>query len=54
MSELMDAIDSGKKPKTNGDDNLKTMAIVEAGYRSLRERRCVPIAEAMEPATVTR
>jgi predicted dehydrogenase len=46
IGELMNAIDSGTEPATNGADNLKTMAIIEAGYQSLRERRSVPIAEA--------
>lgn len=52
MSDLMNAIASGSEPETNGADNLKTMAVIEAGYRSLRERRSVPIAEALQPAIV--
>jgi predicted dehydrogenase len=45
MTEVMTAICTGIEPPTNGVDNLKTMAIVEAGYRSIKERRSVPIAE---------
>ncbi len=45
MSEVMNAISSGKEPPTSGADNLKTMAVIEAGYRSLRERRAVLISE---------
>ncbi|HEX4230312.1 MAG TPA: Gfo/Idh/MocA family oxidoreductase [Bryobacteraceae bacterium] len=45
MAELMNAIATGSEPETNGEDNLKTMAVVEAGYRSLKERRSVPISE---------
>jgi predicted dehydrogenase len=45
MGELMTAIANGAEPATSGADNLKTMAIVEAGYKSLREKRLVPIAE---------
>ena len=45
MAELMNAIATGSEPETNGLDNLKTMALVEAGYRSLRERRSVAVAE---------
>ena len=29
----------------NGADNLGTMAVVEAGYQSIRERRSVEISE---------
>ena len=50
MCDLMDAIASRSEPATNGADNLNTMAVIEAGYRSLKERRCVRIAEAIEPA----
>lgn len=53
MSDLMGAISSHAEPKTNGVDNLKTMAVIEAGYRSLRERRTVAISEAVEPAAVS-
>ena len=45
MADLMNAIASGRAPATNGADNLGTMAIVEAGYQSIRERRVVDIAE---------
>jgi predicted dehydrogenase len=51
MSDLMSAIASHAEPETNGTDNLKTMAAIEAGYISLRERRAVPIAEAIERET---
>jgi hypothetical protein len=45
MAELMNAAATGSDPETSGADNLKTMAIIEAGYLSLRERRSVDIAE---------
>ncbi len=45
MADLMNAIATGTPPATNGADNLGTMAIVEAGYRSIRERRVVDISE---------
>lgn len=48
MAELMRAIATNSEPATNGRDNLKTMAIIEAGYRSLRERRSVAIMEAFD------
>ena len=48
MAELMHAAATRSEPETNGVDNLKTMAIIEAGYRSLRERRSVDIAEILQ------
>lgn len=48
MTDLMNAIASGTPPATNGADNLHTMAIVEAGYKSIRERRAVEIAEILQ------
>jgi hypothetical protein len=47
MADLMNAIASGTAPATDGADNLGTMAIVEAGYRSIRERRAVEISEVL-------
>lgn len=47
MSDLMTAIESKSEPETNGADNLKTMAVIEAGYRSLHEHRSVSIKEAI-------
>jgi len=56
MAELMRAIATNSQPATNGADNLKTMAIIEAGYRSMRERRAITIAQACEsvPADLIR
>ena len=47
MAELMQAIATGVEPETNGTDNLKTMALIEAGYQSVRERRLVGVAAAL-------
>lgn len=52
MTDLMNAIASGTRPATAGVDNLGTMAIVEAGYLSIREKRAVRISEIGEPADV--
>ncbi len=52
MAELMNAVATHSEPLTDGADNLKTMAVIEAGYRSLRERRSVGIAEILQPAGV--
>ncbi len=48
MGELMDAIANGTEPPTSVRDNLNTMAIVEAGYLSIKERRAVQISEVKE------
>lgn len=45
MADLMNAIATGTEPPTSGRDNLGTMALIEAGYRSMPERRPVDIAE---------
>ena len=45
MASLMDAIARGREPEPSGRENLLTMATVEAGYRSLKERRLVDISE---------
>jgi predicted dehydrogenase len=45
MADLMTAIASNTQPATDGEDNLGTMAIIEAGYRSMHEHRPVAIPE---------
>jgi len=45
MEQLQYALMSGEPPALSGRDNLKTMALVEAGYRSIAERRAVAPAE---------
>ncbi|MBM3264776.1 MAG: Gfo/Idh/MocA family oxidoreductase [candidate division Zixibacteria bacterium] len=41
MGELMRAIGEGREPETSGTDNLHTLRIVHAAYRSIEERRAV-------------
>ena len=41
MSDLMDAIETGRQPLTAGRDNLGTIAVVAAAYRSAEEHRSV-------------
>jgi predicted dehydrogenase len=48
MADLMNAIASHAEPPTCGHDNLGTMALIEAGYRSIKERRPVGISEIAE------
>jgi hypothetical protein len=45
MAQLLCALESGTEPEINGRDNLGTMALVEACYRSTQEHRAVEIAE---------
>jgi predicted dehydrogenase len=45
MGELMDSITQDREPVISGRENLMTMALVEAGYRSLDERRPVALDE---------
>ena len=41
MGELMSAIEQDRLPETNGRDNLKTLQLVHAAYRSMAEHRAV-------------
>ena len=45
MAELLCALEERRAPELSGDDNLHTMALVDACYRSVRERRAVSPAE---------
>ncbi len=47
MAQLLCALEENREPEIGGQDNLKTMALVEACYRSVREHRAVEIAEMM-------
>lgn len=41
MGQLQDAIASKREPELSGDDNLRTIALLEAAYRSAREGRAI-------------
>ncbi|MEC8988265.1 MAG: Gfo/Idh/MocA family oxidoreductase [Verrucomicrobiota bacterium] len=45
MAQLLIALETGEEPAINGRDNLKTMALVEAAYRSAEEHRAVEPSE---------
>ncbi len=45
LNHLRDAVTQGTPPETSGEDNLWTIAMVEAGLRSAREGRRVDIEE---------
>ena len=45
MGQLLDALTDGTEPAVSGRDNLKTMALVDACYKSLAEHRPVNLEE---------
>lgn len=45
MAQLLVALETGMTPSISGRDNLKTMALVDAAYRSAKEHRAVKISE---------
>ncbi len=45
MGQLLIALETGRPPVVSGRDNLKTVALVEAAYRSATEHRVVTITE---------
>jgi len=47
MAELLLALEEKREPSISGRDNLKTMALVDACYRSAAEHCAVEIAEVM-------
>jgi predicted dehydrogenase len=47
MGMLFDAIATGTEPAVSGKDNLGTMALVDACYRSVEERRRVEVGEVL-------
>jgi predicted dehydrogenase len=46
----MRAVETGTEPEISGHDNLKTMALIEAAYRSAREGRAVDPRQEMVEA----
>ncbi len=45
LNSLRDAVQNGARAETRGEDNIWTVAMVEAGKLSDRERRTVALAE---------
>jgi predicted dehydrogenase len=43
MAQLMRALESGSEPEIPGRDNLRTMALIEAAYRSVELKRTVEL-----------
>ncbi len=49
MAQLLVALEKGTEPVISGRDNLKTMALVEAAYRSVDQKRSVSLKEVLSP-----
>jgi predicted dehydrogenase len=45
MADLLRALEEGRDPETSGQENLGTMALVDAAYRSAKEHRAVGLDE---------
>lgn len=45
MEQLQYALRTGTEPVLNVADNVRTMALIEAGYRSMAEKRTIPLSE---------
>ena len=48
MAQLMCAVEEDKEPEISGYDNLKTMALIDACYLSVKEHRAVTITEILQ------
>ena len=47
MAQLLVALETNREPEISGRDNLNTMALVEACYRSAEQHRAVELAEVL-------
>lgn len=47
LNRLLDAIETGEQPSNSGRDNLKTIALLDAAYRSAREQRPIELREGL-------
>ena len=45
MEQLQHAVATGAEPALTVEDNVKTVALIEAGYRSMAEGRVVKLSE---------
>lgn len=48
MAELLCALEEGVEPNLCGSDNLHTMAVVDACYRSVAEHRAIELSEILD------
>jgi predicted dehydrogenase len=54
MGELLLALEEGREPAISGRDNLQTMALVDAAYRSAQTHRAVSLSEITGASEVSR
>ncbi len=54
LNSLRDALLHGQKPETSGEDNIWTLAMVQAGMLSVKERRVVSIDEVFTSSTLAK
>jgi predicted dehydrogenase len=45
MEQLQHAVKTGEQPALSVADNVRTVALIEAGYRSIEEQRTVRLDE---------
>ena len=48
MAQLLVALETGTTPEISAEDNLKTMALVEACYLSAAQHRAVELEEVLQ------
>jgi len=48
MAQLMDAVQNKKRPELDPQDNLKTMALIDAMYKSFETRNSVAVADMLK------
>ncbi len=53
MGQLMRALEEGSEPEISGTDNLKTLALVKAAYRSASEGQAVVVIDILTEAGLT-
>jgi predicted dehydrogenase len=53
LNSLHEALQHGQQPETSGQDNIWTVAMIQAGMLADRERRTVSIDEVLSPAPST-
>lgn len=49
MAQLLCALEDGTEPEISGQDNLKTMALVDACYLAAEEHRAIKLSEVTRP-----
>jgi predicted dehydrogenase len=50
LREFLASIREGRKPETHLEDNIRTLAMIEAAIRSVEQGQSVPVAPLVEAA----